>query len=156
MIFSIVLFVLSWICFSFFADKQRFFSLAPTCYIAMYLACTTDLLVHHYPLWDYPAPNKMQTYWRHLLHDLGIYPVVTYLFLQTLPIRQNTLTLVRHIFHWSLFAIFIEWLAIKAGVMKHQLWWNFGYSYASDWLLYLIFYSHHKWREKHTKQKTDY
>ncbi len=151
MIFSISFFVVSWICFFVFADKKRVAEISPTCLLAMYLACATDLLVHHYELWDYPAPSKMQTFWRHLMHDFSVYPIVTYLFLQTLPKKQTFATVTLHIFYWSILAILIEWIAIKTGSMKHKLWWSFYCSYLSDWILFLIFYFHHKWQKKHIK-----
>lgn len=151
MSFSIILFIISWISFFIFADKKKFYLLAPTCYLAMYFACFSDMMTSVYPLWDYPAPTKVQVFIRHVLHDNGIYPVVTYLFLQTLPQKQNTSSVLRHIFYWSLLAISLEWIAIKTGNMKHGYWWGFGWSYLADWFLYLFFYFHHKWRERRAR-----
>lgn len=146
MTFSIILFVISWLCFFVFSDKKKFYLIVPTCYIAMFLASTSDMMTNVYPLWEYPAPNKKQIFFRHILHDTGIYPVVTYLFLQTLPKNRNFSTVVLHIFYWSILAILIEWITIKTGNMKHGLWWNFGCSYIADWVLFTLFYFHHKWR----------
>lgn len=146
MTFSITLFVILWLFFFIFADKKKFYLIAPTCYIAMYLACTTDMMINVYPLWEYPAPTKTQMFFRHILHDVGIYPVVTYLFLQTLPKHQTKSTVIARTFYWSILAISLEWLAIRTGQMKHGLWWNLGCSYIADWILFTLFYFHHKWR----------
>lgn len=146
MTFSILLFAMSWICFFLLGDKKRFIELSPTCYLAMYLACTTDMLTNVYPLWEYPAKDRLHVFYRHVLQDAGIYPVVTYLFLQTLPERETILHVARHIFCWSLLAIGIEVIAITTNHMEHHLWWNYSWSYAFDWVLYIIFYAHHRWR----------
>ncbi len=151
MIFSISLFIVSWICFFVFADKKRFAEISPTCLIAMYLAVTSDMMTNIYPLWEYPASTKTLIFFRHVLHDIGIYPVVTYLFLQTLPRKQTFSTVALHIFYWSILAILIEWAAVKTGNMKHNLWWSFYCSYLADWILFLLFFSHHKWQKKHIK-----
>lgn len=149
MTFSIILFISSWLSFFIFADKKKFITLAPTCLLAMYLACTSDMMTNVYPLWEYPASDKLHQFFRHLLHDTGVYPIVTYLFLQTLPRRKARLTVIRHIFYWSILAFIIEWIATRTGSMKYHLWWNRGCSFAADWILFFLFYEHHKWREKH-------
>lgn len=146
MTFSIIQFIISWGCFILFADKKKFYLIVPTCYTAMYLACTTDMMTFVYPLWEYPAATKIQVFFRHILHDTAIYPVVTYLFLQTLPKKQSVFSIARHMFYWSILAISIEVIAIKTGNMNHHLWWNFGFSYLADWILFVIFYFHHRWR----------
>lgn len=151
MTFSIIIFVLSWICFLVFGDKKRFIELSPTCYLAMYFACTTDMMTNVYPLWEYPASDKLHVFYRHVLHDTGIYPVVTYLFLQTLPEHETAFYVVRHIFYWSLLAISVEAIAMATNNMEHHLWWNFGWSYTSDWVLYGIFYAHFRWRRKNSR-----
>lgn len=149
MIFSVSLFVISWICFYLFADKKKFTIFYPSCLLSLYLSCAVDFFAtEHYILWDYPQGSKIQTYFYHLLQQFGVYPVVTYLFLQTLPKNQNILHMLRHVFYWSILSITIEWLAISVGYMEHLKWWNLGWSYLCDWILYFIFYSHHKWREK--------
>jgi hypothetical protein len=147
MAFSITLFIASWICFLIFADKKKLFDFMPTCYIAMILGFTTDLLIHHYPLWDYPAATKMHSFGRHMLDEFGVYFVVSYLFLQTLPKKQTILAVSRHIFYWTLLAVILEWIALITGSMKHGLWWNLWCSFIADLFLFVLFYSHHKWRE---------
>lgn len=149
MAFSITLFVISWICFAIFADKSKFHLFYPTCLLAIYLSCAVDFFAtEHYILWDYPQGTKIQTYFYHLLQQLGVYPVVTYLYLQNLPKQDKNGALILHIFYWSILAFCIEWLAINSGYMKHVKWWSLGCSYIADWILYYIFYRHHKWREK--------
>lgn len=148
MVFSITLFVVSWICFFIFADTKKFHLYWTTCLLAMFLACTVDSFAHDFSLWEYPKPKKMH-YLHHTMQQFGVYPIVVYLYIQTLPQKQNTLSVIRHIFYWSSLAVVIEWLATRTGYMEYQKWWNLGWSYLCDWILYLIFYFHHKWREKH-------
>ncbi|MBP1934239.1 CBO0543 family protein [Ammoniphilus resinae] len=149
MTFSTTLFVISWICFFVFADKKKIIYFYPTCLLATYFSAAVDFLfTEHYPLWDYPHGTKMQTYIYHLMQQFGIYPVVTYLFLQTIPKRKTKFKLIRHIFYWTLLAIFIEWLAITTHFMEHMKWWNLGYSYTADWLLFFLFYGHFRWWNK--------
>ncbi|MBL0387446.1 hypothetical protein JJB07_12360 [Tumebacillus sp. ITR2] len=146
MVFSIVLFVGSWLFFLFLGKKKKFYVLSPTCYVAMILGLSTDVMIDAYGLWEYPATTGLQSFWRHILDDFGIYFVVTYLFLQTLPKQPNFWNMVLHIFYWSVLAFGLEFLALKTGNLKHRLWWNLGFSYVSDVGLYLIFYYHHRWR----------
>lgn len=153
MVFSIILFVCSWVAFLFFADKKPYFKFAPTCFIAMILGLSTDIMTDSYGLWEYPASSNLQSFWRHILDDFGVYFVIPYLFLQTLPRVQTFTSIALHIFYWSLLAIGIEFVALKTGNLKHQLWWNLGCSYTADWILYLIFYTHQKWRTKNTSSR---
>ncbi|MBB6214766.1 hypothetical protein HNQ80_000851 [Anaerosolibacter carboniphilus] len=144
MTFSIILFIISWLCFFIFADKKKLKGFLSTCYLALILGLTTDLLIHHYPLWNYPSSSESHCINRHLADDFGVYFVTTYLFLQTLPKDETRLSIARHIFFWSILAISIEFIAIKTHAMKYGLWWNMRYSYIADWILFLIFYIHHK------------
>ncbi len=149
MAFSVILFVLSWIAFFVFADKKKFRLFWSTCLLGMYLAATVDLFVHHYPLWDYPKGTKLEQYSYHLLQQLGVYPIVIYLYIQTLPRKkQSIVSMIRHILYWSLLALFLEWLAINTGYMEYKKWWNLGWSYLADWLLFFLFYCYFKWWER--------
>jgi hypothetical protein len=149
MTFSLTLFVTSWVCFLIFSKKNKLRLFYSTCLLAMYLASIVDLLGgHHFPLWDYPDPSNIHAFIYHVLQQFGVYPVVVYLFLQTLPKQQNLITMSLHIFYWSIIALVIEWIAIKTGFMKYKNWWNLGWSYLADWILYFIFYWHHKWWNK--------
>lgn len=147
MLFTIILFLVSWAFYFAFADKRKFFRYASTCYVAIILGLITDLLIHLYPLWDYPSGSKGGHFFRHILDDTGVYFVVTYLFLQTLPAKKSLFKLARHIFFWSLFSISLEFFTVKIGFMEYHYWWNTGYSYLADWVLFAIFYVHYKWWE---------
>lgn len=152
MTFSITLFVISWIFFFIFADKKSFFSISPTCYLAMYSASIFSMITKVYPFWTYPAPNKVLEILRDLLHDFSLYPITTYFFLQTLPKKQTFYTIALHIFYWTIPATIIECIAIKTGNMIYGLGWNLWRSYFMDWILYGIFYAHHKWSDHGTKK----
>jgi hypothetical protein len=148
MAFSVTLFVLSWITFIVFADKKKFRLFWSTCLFGMYLAATIDLLADHYHLWDYPKGTQLEQYSYHLMQQLGVYLVVIYLYIQSLPHKQNIVSMFRHILYWSLLALFLEWLAINIGFMEYKKWWNLGWSYLADWLLFLLLYCYFKWWER--------
>lgn len=147
MTFPIIKFIISWACFIFFGNKKKFSLIAPTCYVAIILALITDLLMFLYPLWNYESETKIQLFEKQMLNSFGIYFVVTYLFLQTLPKKQNIFNVGLHILYWTILCISIEILAFKLGYISYGLWRNLGWSYLVDWILFLIFYAHHKWRE---------
>jgi hypothetical protein len=150
MAFPIIKFISSWIIFIIFADKKQFFRFSSTLYLAMIFAFITDLLMFVHPLWEYPSITKIELFWRQILNSLGIYFVVTYFYLQTLPKKQTLSTLSRHILYWSLLSILIEWIALKTGYIKHRFWWNLGWSYVADWVLFFVFYIHYKWQNYNT------
>lgn len=152
MLFSNTIFILSWLCFIFFADKKKFFAFSPTCYIAIILGLITDILINHYPLWTYPADTVFQKCIRHYLDDLGVYFVVTYLFLQTLPKRKTLMTIAIHIFLWTIPSISLEIIALSTNSMEHGLWWSLYLSYGADWVLFALFYLHHRMRVKYAHQ----
>lgn len=149
MYFSITVFIVSWIAFIIFADKRKFFIFSPTCYVAIILGFATDLLIVHYPLWSYPAQSCFSKCIRLYLDDFGVYFVVTYLFLQTLPKKRSIISLIFHIFLWTLPSILLEGIALMTHSMEHDLWWSIFYSYFSDWILFMLFYLHHKLRVKY-------
>jgi hypothetical protein len=143
MILSSLVFVLSWTCFVLFARKSRYFEFASTCYIALILGLTSDLITAYYPLWDYPSQSGFMDVMIHLIHDFGVYFVTVYLFLQTLPAKESFLSLAKHIFLWSLFTIALEFVFVVTKNMIYGFWWNIGYSYLADWFLFIIFYCHY-------------
>lgn len=149
MIFSGTVFIVSWLLFVFFADKKKFFKFSPTCYIAIILGLGTDLLIHNYPLWSYPSETLFEKLARHYLDDLGVYFVVTYLFLQTLPKRKTIMTMGLHVFLWTIPSISLEVIALFTQSMEHGLWWSLYFSYAADWVLFIFFYFHHRMRIKY-------
>lgn len=147
--FSIILFVMSWLSFVIFADKKKFFIFSPTCYLAIILGFVTDVLIHYYPLWSYPGNSDFEKCIRLYLDDFGVYFVITYLFLQTLPKRKTFIPISLHIFLWTLPSILIETIALWSESMSHDLWWSLYYSYFADWILFSIFYFHYRLRAKY-------
>lgn len=137
-------FIISWLAFLSFSNKKKFPVYVPTCYIGIILALYTDLWILVYPLWDYPG-TEAETFFIQLLNAFGLYFVVNFFFLQSLPQKQTVLSVTLHIFYWSILVIILEMLYLYIGFIKHGLWWNIGFSYAADWILFVTFYLHHKW-----------
>lgn len=144
-----VTFILSWIVFLTFSNKKSFSLYVLTGYVGIILALITDLMMFVYPLWQYPG-TKIELFCIQLLNGFGLYFVVIYFFLQSLPKKQTVLSITRHIFIWSIFVITLELLFLNIGFIKYGLWWNIGFSYAADWILFIIFYIHHKWASNHS------
>ena len=144
-----ITFIICWLTFLFFSNKKKFPLFITTVYLGIILALITDLMMFVYPLWHYPG-TKIEQFCIQLLNGFGIYFVVIYFFLQSLPKKQTVITVARHVFHWSLFVILFEMLYLYIGFIKHGLWWNLGFSYVADWFLFIIFYIHHKWVSNHS------
>lgn len=138
--FYVVCFVLSWIAWLLFADRDRWREIVLVCIFAKTLALATDVLVFYYPLWEYIGPPLLV----HLADDLGIYPVVTYLFIQRLPRERSPKSMLKYWIFWTTIALIIEQIYVYSGHMQYHLWWNTWHSYFADWLLYWIFYKFHK------------
>lgn len=150
MIFSSILFTASLLSFFVFADKKLFFKFLSTCYLAMILGLTTDIITSYYPLWTYTSNNPLEKLLITFFDDFGVYFVVTYLFLQTIPKKETFISVTVHILYWSLLALVIEIIAHKIGWIKYDFWWNTLYSYISDWILYIVFYLHYKLSSKYS------
>ncbi|MUV37840.1 hypothetical protein JNUCC1_01646 [Lentibacillus sp. JNUCC-1] len=144
-----VTFIISWLAFLLFSNKKKFPLYVLTGYVGIILALLSDLMIYVYPLWHYPG-SKLETFWIQLLNAFGLYFVVIYFFLQLLPKKQTVLSLARYIFYWSVFVIMLEMFFMSTGYIEHGLWWNIGFSYASDWMLFIFFYIHHKWTSSHS------
>jgi hypothetical protein len=155
MTFSVILFILSWSVYFIVADKNKYVYISPTSYIAVILALVTDLLMFVYPLWEYPSGTNLALFIKQLLNSFGIYFVVTYLFIQYLPKDKSHLQFLLYIFYWTGLSIFIEFVSLKVGYITHSYWWNLGWSYLSDWLLFLLFYYHFMWRISNLNGKTE-
>jgi hypothetical protein len=151
MFFSIVLGFSSVLLFLLFGDKKKLPLFLPTCLFASLVATMTDLLMIPYPLWGYPSVTPWSLYYRQLIHTFTLYPVVVYLFIQTLPKKQNFFTVARHIFYCTIPCIFLEWICLQIKYIEHKLWWNLGCSYISDWILFSWFYLYYKWLRKYMK-----
>jgi len=137
--FYVSWFLLSWIVWLLLADKRRWRELLPVCIFAICLALATDILVVYYPLWEYLGSPLLY----HLADDLGIYPVVTYLFIQRLPASRTHGSMFKYWLLWTTVALVIELIYQNFGYMRYHLWWNFWYSYAADWFLFWLFYQFH-------------
>ncbi|WP_059103429.1 CBO0543 family protein [Shouchella shacheensis] len=142
-------FMISWTAFLFVAAKEKFPLYVLTGYVGIIFALITDLLMFVYPLWDYPG-TKAETFSIQLMNAFGVYFIVIYFFLQSLPKRRTIRSVALHIFCWTLFAITLELFYLYIGFIEHGLWWNLGFSYAADWMLFLVFYFHHKWASVHS------
>jgi len=135
----LVTFVLSWICFYVLADRSIWRLYLPACFLSTIMSLTTDVLMTRYDLWVYEDPTglvgpKSQNFF----DDFGIYPVVTYLFLQKFPAKQALSKQFRYLLFWTTLAICIEFVYFIFGWMKHNHWWNHGWSYVADWLIFLV------------------
>lgn len=144
MLIGTVTCIISWLAFLLFSNRKKFPLYAFTGYVGIILALITDLMMFVYPLWQYPG-TKIEKFGIQLLNAFGIYFVVIYFFLQLLPKKQTVLSITRHIFYWSIFVILIEILYLNIGFIEYGLWWNIGFSYVCDCILFIIFFSHHKW-----------
>lgn len=139
--FFIIRFILVWTVWFIFADKKRWRELFPVSIFAGYLGLITDMIIEEQlKLWEYQGEFKE---FAEVSDDIGIYIVVTYLFIQWLPQCKTRASLL-YWFLWTSFAIAIEWIHIVTGHMEHHKWWNYGWSYACDWFLFWLFYQFHK------------
>jgi len=138
--FFIIRFVIVWTFWVFFADKKRWREIAPACVFAGYMAGIADGIVEHYKLWAFIPVSIIPD----LLDNIGIYPVVTYFFIQWLP-KQCTLgRMFSYWFVWTTLTIGIELLHLKTGHMEHYMWWSIYHSYTADWILLWMIYQFHK------------
>lgn len=142
--FFIIREMIVWTIWFFFADKKRWRELFIPAMFAGLLAILTDHLMHHYLLWHYHPKGEISQLTIELFDDFGMYMVVTYLFIQWLPKKQSGWIMFQYWFVWTGFAIGIEWIHLFTGHMEHHKWWNLGYSYLADWLLFWLFYWFHK------------
>ena len=138
--FYVVWFFLVWIIWLLFADKSRWREILPVCIFAKCLSLATDVLMFYYPLWEYAGFPFLI----HLADDFAIYPVVTYLFIQWLPNNRSVKNMLRYWLVWTTAALAIELIYVHFGYMRYHQWWNTGYSYAADWLLYWLFFKFHQ------------
>lgn len=139
--FHFVVFITSWIVWILFSDKKRWREILPVSFLASMLACLTDMVVQHYPLWQYQGGNPM---FINLANNAGIFLVVTYLFIQWLPKKQTFWRMAAYWFVWTGAAISLEYLYDRTGLLVYHQWWNIGFSYPADWFLFALFYYYHR------------
>lgn len=139
-----ITFIVSWLAFFSFSNKKKLPLFLSTIYLGIIYSFITDLLILIYPLWYYPG-TKLEIFFIQILNGFGIYFVVIYFFLHSLPKKQTNLSIIRYIFYWTAFSIVIELIYLYIGFIEHRLWWNIGLSYLADWILFGMFYLHHRW-----------
>jgi hypothetical protein len=133
--YFVILFFLSWIVFFLFADRSRFREFFGAVMFTVFLGLFTDLIMVHYNLWSYSGlPHPL--YVIPLSLDLGIYPVVCFIFLQWLPKKWGRIF--RRSIYCSIAAILLEWMTLFTGHMVHHMWWNLGWSFVSDICIFLM------------------
>ena len=140
--FFIIRFIIVWIIWFIFADKKRWKELFPVAVFAGLLGSTTDNLMIYYKLWGYMDAG-LPTPILKMMDDWGIYLVVTYLFIQWLPKKKTFKNMILYWFIWTSTAVIVEVIHLETGHMEYQNFWNLGYSYISDWILFWIFYKLH-------------
>lgn len=135
MMYFVILWILSWIAFFLFADRSRVREFFGAMMFTAFLGLFTDLVMVRYQLWSYSGlPQPL--YVIPLTLDFGIYPVVSFIFLQWLP--QKWGLIFRRSIYCSIAAILLEWMTMVSGHMKHHMWWNLNFSFLSDLLIFLM------------------
>lgn len=148
--FWIISFILSWLVWLMFANKNRWKEIMPVCIFASWLSFILESWMHYvYTLWSYTELPILSL----LGNGFGVYIVVPYFFIQLLPHKPALKTMLVYFFLWSNFAIifeFFHWYLLK---IEYHLWWNIGYSYLADWLLFWIFYKFYVGTDLEKKSK---
>lgn len=139
--FHIVVFITSWISWILFSNKKRWREILPVCFLASMLAGLTDMVVQHYPLWQYQDGDPM---FINLANNYGVFLVVTYLFIQWLPGKKTFWRMAAYWFVWTGATISLELLYNMTGRLVYHQWWNIWCSYLADWLLFAVFYYYHR------------
>lgn len=130
----VILFVVVWTVFFWKADKRRMREFYGAVVYTSFLGLTTDLIMVEYKLWSYEGlPQPL--YSIPLTLDFGIYPVVAYFYLQTLPETWGAI-FIRAIL-WTTPSALFEWITMRIGIMHHHLWWELWMSMVSDVIIYL-------------------
>lgn len=72
--------------------------------------------------------------------EFEIFPVVTYLFIQWIPVNQTLRNTFLYFFGWTGLAILIEYIHLVTGHMEYLNGWAIWHSYIADWILFWLFY----------------
>lgn len=139
----IVRFILAWSIWLIFADKRRWKEIIPVCIFASFLGVVSDILVEHYPYWEY-LDDSVHPLVLELGDEFEIFPTVTYLFIQWLPKQPSLWNMFFYWFLWTSLAILIEHVHLITGHMEHSFGWTLWHSYIADWILFWLFYQYHK------------
>ncbi|WP_222429916.1 cupin domain-containing protein [Paenibacillus cremeus] len=141
--FYFLVFVISWLSFVCFAQKKRFGELYPTILIAMIMSLSSDVVTLLFPLWQYQdVDTNYPLLSRVLLDDFGIYPVIAYFYVQSLPSKLNKWFMYTLI--WSFAGISVEGLMLHLGYMVYSLGWSLLWSFVSNWIIFGLLTLH--WR----------
>ena len=139
-LFWIVSFMLCWLVWLIFANKKRWKEILPVSILASWFSFIVEAWMHYvYNLWSYPGEIILPLFG----NGFGIYFVVSYLFIQCLPHEKSLKKMIVYLFLWTGFAIIVELLHWRLLQIEYHLWWNIGYSYICDWLLFWIFYKYY-------------
>lgn len=140
--FWIIRFILIWLMFILLADKRRWREILPVSFFAGFLGSSSDDIMHHFHLWIYES--KQTSFIADISDDWSVYIVITYLFIQWLPKKRTFPNMAIYWLIWTTISITIELIHVFSGHMFYSTWWNIGWSYLCDWLLFYIFYKFHK------------
>ena len=141
--FYIIRFIIAWIIWFVYADKRRWKEILPVCVFASCLGFLADILIEYYPLWEY-IEDAMHPLFLEIGDEFDVYPVVTYLFIQWLPVNKTIKNMFLYFFGWTGVAISIEYIHIVTDHIEHLNGWTMWHSYISDWILFWLFYMYHK------------
>ncbi|MEG6584060.1 CBO0543 family protein [Dendrosporobacter sp. 1207_IL3150] len=118
-LFFMITFFISWIIWFILADKSRWREILPVCVLASGLGMLTDDLTEHAIMyWEYFGEEPKWVV--QIADDLGIYVVVTYLFIQWLQKEKTLPNMLPYWFIWTGLSITIEYIHIATGHMTHQ------------------------------------
>lgn len=133
-------FIFSWTMWFAFAKRGRWHKYLPVCIFASWLSLIVEAIMIYYNLWSYSGHPLLALF----INAFGIYLVTIYLFIQWLPDNCSAKSMFWYYFKWTLAVILFECVHAWLGHISYHKWWNIGYSYLSDWLLFWLFYNYHK------------
>jgi len=136
----VVGFIVSWLIWFIFANKKRWKEILPVSIFASWISFAVEAWMHYvYNLWSYAGSGILPLFG----NAFGIYLVVPYFFIQYLPQERTLVKMLVYLFLWADFAIVFEFLHWYFSKIEYHLWWNIGFSYLSDWLLFWIFFKYY-------------
>lgn len=135
--FFIVVFIVSIIIWSIFADKRRWRSLITISLISLLLAVFAQHLAQKYLVWDFIGDQD----WVLIsISNSSVYMVSTYLFIQWYPVGKDKLWVIGYWIAWTTYALIVEYIYWEMGHLVYYPNWSLWKSYIADWVLYGFFY----------------
>ncbi|HEU4965709.1 MAG TPA: CBO0543 family protein [Bacilli bacterium] len=134
-------FLLMWAIWWYFSDKRRWRELLVVGLFAGFLGSASDSITDHFHFWAYQKSHPLVC---RLLDDIGIYVVVSSLFIQWLPRKRSLGRMILYWLVWTLTTVCIEWVHLSLGYMNHGNGWNLGWSFLCDWFLFWLIYKFHQ------------